>query len=123
MEELKAMQEGYLALGVGGFSFIILVIVLLYVLYKITPTLVSLKEDTQALQRDTQIYKEAIDNSTQAIQECARSNQNVASALTLLERSMTNVEDGVKEVRVTNDEIVKKVLVMDEKLNSLLNKN
>lgn len=82
----------------------------------------SLREDTRALKQDTLIYKEAIDNSTQAIQECARSNQNVASALTLLERSMTNVEDGVKCVRVTNDNIEKKILVMDEKLNNIFHK-
>lgn len=122
MDGLKAFQDAYLVLGIGGLSFVALITVLMYILYRITPALLALREDTRTLQQETMIYKEAIDNSTQAIQECARSNQNVASALTLLERSMTNVEDGVKNLNHTNDTVVQKVLVMDEKLNSLIHK-
>ena len=120
MEDLKALQDVYLVIGIGGMSFIILVIVLLHILNKVTPALLALKEDTIALQRDTLMYKDAIDNSTQAVQECARSNQNVASALALLERSMTNVEEGVKDLRKTTDKMDKKILVMDEKINNLI---
>lgn len=119
MDELKAIQEVYLVVGIGGLSFIILVTVLLHIIYKITPALQAQKEDIVALQYNTLMYKDAIDNSTQAVQECARSNQNVASALALLERSMTNVEQGVKDLTRTTTKMDKKLVAMDEKLNNL----
>ena len=110
MEDIVKLKELYLAIGVGGLSFLVLVYVLCYFLTKILPLLNEIRQDGAVTQN-------IIQNNTKAIGEMSKSNQNVATALTILDKSMSNVHSDVKKVVESNEDIEKKLLVMDEKLN------
>ncbi len=95
MPNIEGLKELYLAIGVGGVSFIALIIILGYLLKQVFPIL------TQIMQM-LEVLKEVLQNNNKAIEEMAKSNHNVSTALNLLERSMTNVETKIDEVTDTN---------------------
>ena len=72
--------ETYGALGAGGLALVVLVWLLVYLVTKINPLLQALKEDNK-------VHTEIIKNNTEAIKEVSRSNENVATALKLLNQS------------------------------------
>lgn len=109
MQELNELKELYLAIGVGGVSFLVLLSVLGYLLKIVLPAL-------NQIQQDVAVTHSIIQNNTKAIEEMSKSNQNVATALTILDKSMSNVHCDVKKVVETNDDIEKMLLVIDEKL-------
>lgn len=109
MQDLNELKEIYLAIGVGGVSFLVLVVVLWYLLKTVLPILHQIRQDGAVTQS-------IIQNNTKAIEEMSKSNQNVATALTILDKSMSNVHCDVKKVVETNEDIEKMLLVMDEKL-------
>ncbi len=109
---VKELSDLYLACGVGGMSFIVLVALLVYILKGIYPLLHSIREEGA-------VTREIIQNNTKAIEKVSESNQNVATALHLLEKSMTNVEEGVKIVRESNDDVLKQLLIIDQKINGI----
>lgn len=109
MAELNELTKIYLTIGVGGMSFLVLVVVLWYLLKYVLPVLNQIKQDGALTQS-------IIQNNTKAIEEMSKSNQNVATALTILDKSMSNVHSDVKKVVETNEDIEKMLLVMDEKL-------
>lgn len=110
MEELDKLKEIYLAIGVGGVSFLVLISVLMYLLKVMLPIL-------QQIQKDEVVTQNILQNNTKAIEEMSRSNQNVATALTLLDKSMSSVHSDVKKVVESNDDIEKRLWVIDGKLN------
>lgn len=108
MQDVEAMKDLYLAVGVGGVSFIVLVIILGYLLRQIFPIL-------QNIMQMLEVLKEVLQNNTKAIEEMANSNKNVSTALKLLERAMTNVETKIDSVMDTNDEMSKTLIKIDAK--------
>ena len=109
MEELKALKETYLAIGVGGLSFICIILILWFVMRNIQPTLEKIKQDGAVTQS-------IIQNNTRAIEEMSKSNQNVATALTILDKSMNNVHSDVKDIKDVNDRIEHALLVLETRL-------
>lgn len=108
MTNIEGLKELYLAIGVGGVSFIALIIILGYLLKQIFPIL------TQIMQM-LEVLKEVLQNNNKAIDEMAKSNHNVSTALNLLERSMTNVETKIDEVNDTNSTMEKILIKLDAK--------
>lgn len=108
MTDIEGLKELYLAIGVGGVSFIALIIILGYLLKQIFPIL------TQIMQM-LEVLKEVLQNNNKAIDEMAKSNHNVSTALNLLERSMTNVETKIDEVTDTNSNMEKILIKLDAK--------
>lgn len=106
MPDLDSLRDLYLAIGVGGVSFIILVMILGYLLKQIFPIL------TQVMQM-LEVLKEVLQNNTKAIEEMAKSNHNVSTALNLLERSMTNVENKIDEVIEITDNVEKSIIKIE----------
>lgn len=108
MTDVEGVKELYVTLGVGGVSFIILVCILGYLLKQVYPILNSILQMMEVL-------KEVFNNNTKAIAEMSKSNQNVATALSLLNRSMTNVETKIDEVKETNESIEKTMIKLEER--------
>ena len=108
MPDIEGLKEIYLAIGVGGMSFIALIIILGYLLKQVFPIL------TQIMQM-LEVLKEVLQNNNKAIDEMAKSNHNVSTALNLLERSMTNVETKIDEVNDTNSNMEKILIKLDAK--------
>ena len=108
MTDIEGLKELYLAIGVGGVSFIALIIILGYLLKQVFPIL------TQIMQM-LEVLKEVLQNNNKAIDEMAKSNHNVSTALNLLERSMTNVETKIDEVNDTNSNMEKILIKLDTK--------
>ena len=108
MTNIEGLKELYLAIGVGGVSFIALIIILGYLLKQVFPIL------TQIMQM-LEVLKEVLQNNNKAIDEMAKSNHNVSTALNLLERSMTNVETKIDEVNDTNSNMEKILIKLDAK--------
>lgn len=106
MSELEGLKEIYLAIGVGGVSFIVLVAILGYLLRHIFPLLNNIMKMLEVL-------KEVLQNNTKAIDEMAKSNQNVATALELLKRSMTSVETKLGQVQDSNENIEKSIIRLE----------
>lgn len=106
MPDFDSLRDLYLAIGVGGVSFIILVMILGYLLKQIFPIL------TQVMQM-LEVLKEVLQNNTKAIEEMAKSNHNVSTALNLLERSMTNVENKIDEVIEITDNVEKNLIKIE----------
>lgn len=124
MPPINEIKDMYLVVGIGGMSFIALVFVLYFLLRSIIPAVNSLKDIVLALRQDNAI-------NTRAIEELAKSNENVATALTLVKHSMINVETGIantqaglekvqlglEKVLESNEEAVKHLIVVDTKLS------
>ena len=108
MTDIEGLKELYLAIGVGGVSFIALIVILGYLLKQVFPIL------TQIMQM-LEVLKEVLQNNNKAIDEMAKSNHNVSTALNLLERSMTNVETKIDEVTDTNSNMEKILIKLDAK--------
>lgn len=109
MGDINELKDLYLAIGVGGLSFIVLIYVFWYSLTRITPILNQIRQEGAVTQS-------IIVNNTKALEEMSKSNQNVATALTILDKSMSNVHVDVKKVVDTTDNIEKMLLVMDDRL-------
>lgn len=77
--------EEYTAIGAGGISFLVLIWVVHFMMTKMYPVLDRIKEDSA-------VNCEVIKNNTDAIKEISRSNDNVASALQLLNSSFKQLE-------------------------------
>ena len=75
---MTEISKIYLAIGAGGVSLIALIYILIYIVRKIYPVLNTISEQGVS-------YSQIIQNNTQAIREMSKSNDNVASALALLE--------------------------------------
>lgn len=75
--------------GLGVASFLVLV----WMIYKFLPILTQVKEQQAALTLQNQ---EVIRNNTLAIQEQAKANDNVATALKLISASNTTVAESLE---------------------------
>lgn len=118
MPPLDEIKDVYLVTGIGGMSFIALVFVLYFLLKSLIPTVDSLKDIVLTLRQDSAI-------NTRAIEELAKSNENVATALNLVKHSMTNVETemnsvqtGLEKVLESNEECLKHLIIIDTKVSS-----
>lgn len=121
MPSLNEIRDVYLVTGIGGMSFIALVFVLYFLLKSLIPTVDSLKDIVLTLRQDSAI-------NTRAIEELAKSNENVATALNLVKHSMTNVETemnnvqtGLEKVLESNEECLKHLIILDTKVSSQTN--
>lgn len=106
MSELEGLKDLYLAIGVGGLSFLVILAILGFLLKQVFPIL-------QSILRMMEVLKEVLQNNTKAIDEMAKSNKNVATALDLLKRSMTSVEIKLDEVQDSNDNIEKSIIRLE----------
>ena len=113
MSTLNEIKEVYLAVGIGGASFLALLGVLFYSIKSIYPLLKQILEH-QA------ITQQVIANNTDAVKEMGKSNQNVATALQILDKSMNNVHVDVQKTLNSTENVEKLVLVMDAKLDKNL---
>lgn len=109
VEQLNQMKDLYLAIGVGGISFLVLVIVLWFLLNSVVPLL-------NQIQKDGAVTQNVIINNTRAIDEMSKSNQNVATALKLLDKSMSGVQDDVQKITKLNEGMENMLLVVNEHL-------
>lgn len=102
--ELKALCDTYLAVGAGALCLIVLIWVVIYVVTLIYKKLSEVKEEQAG-------SKVVIENCTEAIRELSRSNDNVASALKLLDSSVgqtARVMDKLATVSIeTREEVLR----------------
>lgn len=85
MIETKELADLYLTLGAGGLVLIVFVGIVVYAVLKLKPIL-------EQIRADNQVNTEVIKNVTDAVREMSRSNDNVASALALLNSSIKNFD-------------------------------
>ena len=78
--EFDALVKTYGVLGAGGLALIVLIWLLVHLITKVQPLLLSIQEDSR-------VHTEIIKNNTEAIKEVSMSNKNVATALKLLNLS------------------------------------
>lgn len=91
MEETKTLYDMYVTVGAGGLALIVLMGLIIYFFLKLKPTL-------DKIQIDSALGTEVIKNNTKAVEELSRSNDNVASALTLLKTSTDNTNETTRQV-------------------------
>lgn len=77
----KELADLYLSVGAGGLLIIAFIIIFAYYILKIRPLL-------EQISSDSKVNMEITKNSTRAVNEMARSNDNVANALELLRASI-----------------------------------
>lgn len=117
MEDLQAIQEIYLTLGIGGLSFVVLVVVLVFLLKSVLPTLNTIKDLLVTMENNQGVTDEVLRNSTRAIEELAKSNDNVANALELLKNSTETMEEKIDHISKTSERTEKDILVIKTKLH------
>ncbi len=125
MPPISEIKDMYLVVGIGGMSFLALVFVLYFLLKSIIPAVNGLKDIVLALKQENAI-------NTRVLEELAKSNENVATALTLVKQSLVNVETkiadtqeglekvelGLEKVLESTDEILKHTIVIDTKISN-----
>lgn len=79
----ETLVKTYGAIGAGGVALLVLLWVLVHLVTKIDPLLQTLKEQNG-------VHTEIIRNNTEAIKEVSKSNDNVATALQLLNQSFSS---------------------------------
>lgn len=77
----KELADLYLSVGAGGLLVISFLCIFIYYILKIRPVL-------EQIASDSKVNIEITKNSTKAVNEMARSNDNVANALELLRASI-----------------------------------
>lgn len=78
--DFNTLVKTYGSIGAGGLSLVALIWILVYLVTKINPILQSLKTTSE-------VQSKIIENNTDAIKEVSKSNENVATALALLNHS------------------------------------
>lgn len=116
IETANDLKEIYLAIGVGGMSFITVISILVFMLKSILPALETIKEAIGSMTENSSVTTEVLKNNTKAIEELAKSNDNVATALELLKHSTENVEMGIGKVQQLDEDINKQLIVLNERL-------
>lgn len=74
----------YLTIGAGGLCLVAVVGLLFYAIAKIHPAI-------NKMNTDSELVKQVVQNNTDAIKEMTRSNDNMASALKLIDGSMSTL--------------------------------
>lgn len=92
----------YMAVGAGGAAVIIVFASFLYLLVRIYPRLNTIENSAAATSK-------AIEQNAEALTEVSRSNDNLAHALTLLERGLTATNDNMKALMKQVDRQTDKV--------------
>lgn len=77
----KELADLYLSVGAGGVLIIVFLVIFVYYILRIRPVL-------EQISSDSKVNMEITKNSTKAVNEMARSNDNVANALELLRASI-----------------------------------
>ena len=95
----------YIALGAGGAAVVIIFASFLYLLFKIYPRLNTIEVSTAN-------GSKAIEQNAKALTEVSKSNDNLAHALTLLEKGLSATNDNMKAM-------IHKLDRHDEKLNDV----
>ena len=88
--EFDVLVKTYGVLGAGGLALLVLIWLLVYLITKVQPLLLSIKEDSR-------VHTEIIKNNTEAIKEVSMSNKNVATALKLLNLSFESFSNIVEK--------------------------
>lgn len=109
--ELDTIIKTYGAFGAGGVALIALIWLLIYLVTRIHPLLISLKEDNR-------VQTEVIKNNTDAIREVSKSNENVATALQLLNQSF----DTFAIILEKHDERAQKIEIEIIRMNEAIKK-
>lgn len=94
--EAKIIEQ-YASVGALGVSFIVLMIIIIYMVKSLKPTLDSLIESVSSLKIENQNYKSAMDNNTKALEavaksvdEVAKSNQVIADMVRTFSNALDN---------------------------------
>lgn len=101
------MYKEYLTVGAGGVSFLLLVWLMVFLVRKLHPTL-------EAINRTNAEHAQVITNNTDAIKEMAKSNDNVATALKLLENSFETISKMLERHDRRAEEMATKVIEIRE---------
>jgi len=107
--EAKAAYEMYLAVGAGGLCVIALIVSYFIILKQITPAI-------EKMQKESALTNEVIRANTDAIKEIGRSNENIASALTVLDHTMKTFGTHIEQNSKRNEEVVTRLGKMDDRL-------
>jgi len=107
--EAKAAYEIYMAIGAGGLCVVAIIIGFFILLKDVKPAMTKVQEESR-------IVNEVIKTNTHAIKELSQSNQNIASALTVLDQSMKIIASHMEKSDRKDDEICTRLGKMDDKL-------
>ena len=117
--EFDLLVKTYGAIGAGGLALLVLVWLLVYLVTKVQPLLLSIKEDSR-------VHTEIIKNNTEAIKEVSMSNKNVATALKLLNLSFESfssiIEKHDNRAETMQNEIIKMSAHIENMKNNINNK-
>jgi chromosome segregation ATPase len=112
MVDFKTLSNGYLALGAGGVALVVILWLIIYFVTKINPALQSIKEEAKA-------NAEVIKNNTQAIKEVSKSNENVATALALLETSFNTFSKLMEKHDTRAEDMSRDIIRIDQKISNI----
>ena len=84
MTGISEVTKMYLSLGAGGAAVIVILWLVHFLVTKIHPILGEIK-------RDSSTYMEVVRNNTRAVDEVSRSNDNIATALSVLNGSFVSL--------------------------------
>lgn len=112
---LNEMKDVYLAIGIGGLSFLALLVILFYVIKSILPLLAQIKEYQLEAKEKQAVTEQIVSNNTEAVKEVAKSTQNVATALQILDKSMNSVHSDVLETKKITQNIEKTVMLIEDR--------
>lgn len=109
--------------GIGGLSFLALVVVLFYLVRNfvrdIATTLKGVEHSMYKVKEGNAVNNQILLNNTKALEELAKSNNNVAGAIELLKSSICDVKDRMETVNENIIEMDKKVLLLELKLDNI----
>ena len=88
---MTALANTYIAVGAGGLCVIAIIYITLYLIKKITPEIQKQSQMVEHISSSNERHIRVIDNNTEAIREMSKSNDNMAMALNILDKSVTGV--------------------------------
>lgn len=109
---LDEVGEIYLNYGFTGLTCIVFISMSIYVLVKILPILNYLKETSS-------VNLELVRNNTQAMQEMAKSNDNLATAIKIIDNTMLNTQREVSEFKIDMGDMSKEVAELSKEVTKL----
>lgn len=107
--EAKAAYEVYMAVGAGGLCVIALIVSYFIILKQIKPAL-------EKMQQESALTNEVIRSNTEAIKEIGHSNQNIATALTVLDQTMKSFGIHMEQSHKKDEETLIRLGKIDDKL-------
>lgn len=109
MFKVEVVAETYIAVGAGGLAVIAIIWAFIHNMRKLEPRL-------QNLEQGQEIQTEVIRNSTDAMKEVSRSNDNIASALNLLNATNKAVVEIINKQDDRSEQTLNTIIEMKAKM-------